>query len=208
MRTLFCCFFAILYSFLIYACGCGKKELTSVLPDSVQLKPGDVVFRLGESLESNVVNVADRGGLYSHCGIVVDSAGEHRIVHAVPDELDFPEDVERVKMDRVDVFFRQDRAWAGAVTRMDDSIAAVRAAEAAKEVFMRNTLFDNDYDDQDSTKFYCSELIWHAYKKAGYDIIGPDRHSYNVLFRRIDKCIVPSQVYNSPYFHVVAFFNQ
>lgn len=208
MRGLFFYFLLVLYLFSIFSCGCGKKELESILPDSVQLRAGDIVFRLGESLESNVVNIADRGGLYSHCGIVVDSAGLWMVVHAVPDEPEFPGDSERVKMDKVDLFFRQDRAWAGAVTRMDDSVAAAKAADAAKAVYERNTPFDNDYDDQDSTKFYCSELIWHAYKQAGYDIIGPDRHSYNVLFRRIDKCIVPSQVYNSPYFHAVAFFNQ
>ncbi len=208
MRALFFSFWTVFTTLFCFSCGCGKKELASVLPDSVQLRVGDVVFRLGESLESNVVNIADRGGLYSHCGIVVDSAGLFRVVHAVPDELDFPGDSERVKMDPLELFFRVDRAWAGAVCRMDDSLVAAKAAQAAKAVFLRGTLFDNDYDENDTTKFYCSELIWHAFKHAGYDIVGPDRHSYNVLFRRIDSCIVPSQIYNSSYLHPVAFFNQ
>ncbi len=208
MRALFFSFLAFLCVLFCFSCGCGTQKLHSVFPDSVQLRVGDVVFRLGESLESNVVNIADRGGRYSHCGIVVDSAGQFRVVHAVPDELDFPGDSERVKMDEIDVFFRQDRAWAGAVCRMDDSLAALKAAEKAKAVYLRHTLFDNDYDECDTTKFYCSELIWHAYKHAGYDIIGPERHSYNVLFRRIDSCIVPSQVYNSPYLHPVALFSE
>ena len=203
----FILFFLPFYIFLFIFGACKKRgDLHSVLPDSVALQVGDVVFRLGDSFESDMVVMADRNGTYSHCGIVVDSAGTIRIVHAVPDEPDFDGDVDRVKLDRPDMFFRNDRARAGAVCRINDSIAARQAADAANAVFFRNTLFDDDYDDQDTTKMYCSELVYFAYKQAGYDLVGEERHTYNVLIRSFDNCIMPSQIYNSPYIHPVALF--
>ena len=104
------------------------------------------------------------------------------------------------------MFFRNDRARAGAVCRINDTIAARKAADAAKAVFFRNTLFDDDYDDNDTTRMYCSELVYFAYKQAGYDLVGDERHTYNVLVRSFDNCIMPSQIYNSPIIHPVALF--
>lgn len=206
MRRLFFAFLPLALCFCCFS-NCGRRtDYGSILPDTVCLRVGDVVFRLGDSFESDMVVMADRNGTYSHCGIVVDSAGEFRIVHAVPDEPDFEGDVDRVKMDRTDMFFRHDRARAGAVCRMDDSIAAAAAADAAKQAFFRHTLFDDDYDDQDSSRLYCSELVWFAYKRAGYDLAGSERHTYNVLIRHFDNCIMPSQIYHSPYLHPVALF--
>ncbi len=206
MRRFILLFLPFFISFLLFG-ACGKRrDLHSVLPDSVDLQVGDVVFRLGDSFESDMVVMADRNGTYSHCGIVADSAGNIRIVHAVPDEPDFDGDVDRVKLDRPDMFFRNDRARAGAVCRINDTIAARKAAEAAKAVFFRNTLFDDDYDDKDTTRMYCSELVYFAYKQAGYDLVGDERHTYNVLVRSFDNCIMPSQIYNSPFVHPVALF--
>lgn len=191
---------------LLFSTCVGKDEHYSVLPDSVKLKEGDLVFRLGTSFESEMVVAADRNGLYSHCGIVVDSAGVMMIVHAVPDELDSPEDIERVKMDDPDVFFRADRAKAGAVCRVDDSIAAHRAAQSAKAAYLRRTPFDNNFDDKDTTKLYCSELVWRSFKNAGYDLVGSERYSYNAIVMSFDNCIMPSQIYNSNYVHPIALF--
>ena len=177
------------------------------MPADCELKPGDIVFRLGNSLESTVVVMADQEGRYSQCGIVVDSAGQTRIVHSVPDEPDFDGDVDRVKMDRPEMFWRVDRAAAGGVCRMlDDSIAPVKAAQAAKSAFERHTLFDDEYDDQDTTKLYCSELVYYSYLRAGYDLAGPERHTYNVLIASYDSVIMPSQIYNSKYIKPVRLF--
>mgnify|MGYP002853134610 CR=1 FL=1 len=179
------------------------------MPEDIELKPGDVVFRLGNSMESAAVIIADRDGQYSHCGIVVDSAGHTRIVHSVPDEPDFDGDVDRVKMDRPEMFWRIDRASAGGYCRMlNDTVAPRKAAEIAKSAFFRNTLFDDDYDDKDTTRLYCSELLYYSYLRAGYDIAGPERHTYNVLVTSFDNVIMPSQIYRSKYFKVKRIFSK
>ena len=76
---------------------CEKREIFhSIMPATVKLHSGDVVFRRGMSLTSHAVLAADAQGNYSHVGIVVDSAGKKMIVHAVPGEPDFDGDVDRV----------------------------------------------------------------------------------------------------------------
>ena len=188
---------------------CFKGDQHTIMPKDIQLKPGDIVFRLGNSIESTAVLIADRNGEYSHCGIAVDSAGQIRIVHSVPDEPDFDGDVDRVKMDRPEMFWRNDRAVAGGFCRMEnDTVAPLKAAEAAKAAFYRNTLFDDDYDDKDTTRLYCSELLYNAYLHAGYDIAGPERHTYNVIIQSFDSVIMPSQIYKSKYFKPVELFTQ
>ncbi len=201
----FCLIPAVIISFL----SCQQGELYSIMPDDLELKPGDVVFRLGNSMESDAVVWADANGEYSHCGIAVDSAGQIRIVHSVPDEPDFDGDVDRVKMDRPEMFWRIDRASAGGYCRMTvDSVAPLKAAEAAKAAFYRHTLFDDDYDDRDTTRLYCSELLYYSYLKAGYDLVGPERHSYNVLIASFDSVIMPSQIYKSKYFTPQRLFSK
>lgn len=200
-------FIALLLTSSVVFLSCDMEErYKSILPADIKLEPGDVVFRLGTSLESGAVVVADRNGNYSHCGIVVDSCGQTRVVHAVPDEPDFDGDVDRVKMDCPEMFFRRDRASAGAVCRANDADAATVAAGAAKSVFFRHTLFDQDYDDTDTTEMYCSELINFSYGKAGLDLAGPERHSYSLIFSSFTNCIMPSQIYHSPHLHLITQF--
>jgi len=43
------------------------------------------------------------------------------------------------------------------------------------KLYYRNTPFDNDYNLNDSTKMYCSELVWYAFKTAGVDITNKKR---------------------------------
>jgi len=129
-------------------CGYDGDRQTTILPDSIRLCPGDVVLRRGFGFTSHAVLVADRGGGYSHVGIVVDSAGAMMVVHAVPDEPDYDGDADRVKMDIPTRFYAPENAETGRVMRCKDSTAAARAALVAMRVYARGTLFDHDYDDR------------------------------------------------------------
>ncbi len=147
---------------------CGEKEQRSILPEGCELRAGDVVFRRGSGLTSRAVLAADRNGAYSHIGIVVDSCGVMMVVHAVPGEPDYEGDPDRVKMDTPQRFFSSMNARIGEVKRLcGDSATAARAARFAMEVYRRGTLFDHDYDDSDTTKMYCCELVDFVYRKPG-----------------------------------------
>lgn len=173
--------------------GCQHDGAKSILPTGCRLLPGDVVFRRGGGVTSHAVLMADGGGVYSHVGIVVDSCGVAMIVHAVPDEPDFEGDSDRVKMDAPDVFFRKSRAAQGAVLRHRDSVAARRAAVEALALYGRHVAFDHDYDDHDTTRMYCTELVTYTFRRAGHPLRGISHQ--HLRFLDIDAdCVLPSEL--------------
>lgn len=176
-----------------------------ILPPDVAMRPGDVVFRQGGGFTSHVVRVADGGGVYSHTGIVVDSARHLLVVHAVPGEPAYEGEPDRVKADAPEVFFNSMRANVGAVARSDDSVAATQAARVAWQVYKRGTLFDHAYDDADTLQMYCTELVVHAYKAAGLSLVGAERHEVELPGLNT-RCIFPSDVLKSSQLRVIKTF--
>ena len=203
----------LLSALLVTTTGCStkhhkakeKKAPTSLLPQDAELRPGDVVFRRGEGLTSQVVLVADREGEYSHTGIVVDSCGTLLIVHAVPGEPDFEGDPDRVKADLPAHFFSSQLASLGEVCRPADSAIAARAAQVAWNAYQRHTLFDHNYDDADTTRFYCTELVAFAFKQAGVDLTEGRGHHINLPTMQQD-CLFPSDIYESDFLKSIAHF--
>jgi hypothetical protein len=155
------------------------------------------VFRLGVGFMSRTVLEFDNNGLYSHVGIVVDSAGYKMVVHAVPNEHDSDDDVDRVRMDTPEKFFGIDRASVGEVRRCVDSVAAVRASVYALKLYKRGILFDHSYDINDSTRMYCTELVNFAYSKAGLPLFTGKQHFLGIQIADIDSCVFPSDLYAS-----------
>ena len=191
-------------SLLSISCSRTKGE-RSILPDGMVLADGNIVFRRGTGLMSHTVVAAD-GGRYSHVGIVVDSAGVKMIVHAVPDEPDFPGDIDRVKMESPRKFFSTINANVGEVMRYTDKNVASVAAREAMRLYRCGLLFDHDYDDNDSTKLYCSELVERAYLRAGVSLAEKRRHDFSVPGFHFDHVIMPSDIYNSSQLRTIARF--
>ena len=188
------------------ACRRQASPEGSILPDTLRLEAGDVVFRRCTGLSSTLVVRQDTGGIFSHTGIVVDSAGVPMIVHAVPGEPDFQGDLDRVKMSRPADFYARGYALCGAVCRPRNRKAGRRAARKALEVYRRGTLFDHDYDDRDTTRMYCTELIVDAYRAAGIDLVGDERRDAGLPLMST-RCIMPSQVYTSHHLQRPIMFN-
>jgi len=188
------------------AAACTEKQDSSILPSDCPLKAGDVVLRRGSGLLSHAVLMAEGNrGVYSHVGIVVDSAGVMMIVHAVPDEPDYEGDPDRVKMESPESFFRSIRAQRGEVLRYRDSSVAQEAAGFAVEVYRRHTLFDHDYNDDDTTAMYCTELVLHAYAKTGHALGGIEHH--RLQFPGLDvNCVLPSDILeNKDFISIISF---
>ena len=178
---------------MLWAC---RQPNTTILPPDVQLQAGDIVFRQGESIESEAVLAADRSGCYSHIGIVVDSCGQPMIVHAVPGEPDYEGDPDRVKMDRPEVFFYRSRALIGEVMRCNDTGKAEFAAQTALHLYKKGVLFDHDYNDNDSTEMYCTELVDFAYRSAGLHLATGPRKKFSFPFDFYGY--LPSAIHASP----------
>ena len=167
------------FLFLLLILSCEKVSNHVVTVDTAILQEGDLIFRRGVSLSSRTVLVAGKNELYSHIGILVKDSNEWFIIHSVPGETTKEQPEEKMKKETISEFFAPEKSVSGAIFRLDTTaIICSRAAQKAKELFERELLFDHQYNPEDSTKMYCTELIYFTYKSAGIDITEGRRKAY------------------------------
>lgn len=136
-----------------------------------KLRDGDLLFRCGISTESQAVVAADRNhGIYSHIGIAFNDGGVWKVVHAVPGEN--ADGVDRVKVEPVDSFFLTTRAEHGEAMRLKSCDALLARIAAHWALAKKGVVFDDDYNWNDSTRLYCTELVQRAYETVGVDLSG------------------------------------
>ncbi len=174
MKKVFCllCFVSILFS------SCEKRDYNWQIPSELILQTGDLVFREGESIESNVVKGVDRNSSYSHIGLVIWLDSSWQVVHAVPNESKKNEK-DKVKIEPLGVFFATDKALSGGVYRLDlNAKDTIIIYNKVKEIMERSPLFDASMDLQDTNSFYCTELVWHIFRTAlNVDLSQGRRHN-------------------------------
>lgn len=142
--------------------------------DTTLLRNGDIIFRNGLSTESRLVTGLSKGK-YSHVGMAYKYQGRWCVIHAVPGEAPKGQP-EYLKCEPLALFLAADRACAADVRRVPcDSIHAARAAEKALQKVREHVVFDNRYDDSDTTQLYCTELVSLAYRSQGIDLVGAHR---------------------------------
>ena len=152
--------------------GCRNESDTQPLDVPIDLlRNGDLALRCGTSIESEIViGINGKEGAYSHIGIVIDADGQWFVAHAVPGENERGKP-EYVKMDPIAVFYGRDRAKQGCILRVSDDSAACRQATAyALWAIQSGKTFDNNYDWQDTSRLYCTEMVQQAYRHAGIDL--------------------------------------
>lgn len=135
------------------------------VPDEAQLQSGDLIYRLGNGLYSTYFrSVSQTDQRFSHVGIVVRKAADTPlyVVHAEADDYTGQGGV---RMDRLSDFLKNvnDRAAyrlnAGEAVRFD-------IAERALNYQHRTIPFDLAFDANDTTAFYCTELVLHCVNAA------------------------------------------
>ncbi|MDR0835525.1 MAG: hypothetical protein LBN11_02955 [Tannerella sp.] len=182
---------------IVALCNCSRKERVSEVR-TIDFAEGDLIFRRGLGAKSEAVLRVDTAGIYSHSGIVVKQDSVFMVIHITPGERENGETEDRIKMETPETFFSAERAQRGAVYRLKDSLnISLEAARQAIRLWRKGVLFDHDYVLEDSTKMYCTELVWYAYLLAGKDITDGSRSEIvNVpLFSGI--YIFPSDIYNN-----------
>lgn len=168
--------------------------------DSLELRDGDLVFRMGRQEVSRIVTTLD-GGDFSHVGILIHTDLGWCVIHAVPGETTSGPD--RVQCDPVSVFFSSDRASRGALLRVACSAQkSQQAAQLAFQKYTEKTEFDHDYDLNDTVRFYCTELVWFVYSRVGMELAEGRRHQL-VLPGRPEWYIFPDDLWKSPALQVI-----
>lgn len=226
-----------------FAAGCSgetKDNSQHIARIETLVQEGDIVFRRGTGITSRAVLVADKGGAYSHTGIVVSvpsgtGGTEWRVVHIVPGEYDAEGVKDRIKAEELSLFFAPDRAVEGAVMRVrgecvkameekcveavekraeacvSDEIVercgdgagaseseagvAARAARRALRLAATDLAFDHGYDLADTSRMYCTELVYRVFMSEGLDVTAGSRTTISAFGGGI---ILPTDIQDNP----------
>ena len=189
---------------LFFSCCDSNTQYSPVFSEDT-LHEGDVVFRRGRSMVSRFILVADNDGNYSHIGIIVYHDNKWKVIHAVPGEPDYEGDKDRVKMDDVTVFFKDEYAKSGAIMRFNNDSIAQNAATRALAIYERVTLFDHQYNLEDSTQMYCTEMIHFVFDKSGIDLTEGRRSRINAPALS-GTYIFPSDIERNPRLKLIDSF--
>lgn len=171
--------------------------LVRVCYDTTTLRTGDLVFRNGLGNESLLVTTTSNGD-YSHVGIAWATPQGWHVIHAVPGESE-PGTPEYVKCEPIEEFFSPKRARAGGLAQVKcDSLTAMAAAQAAMEKVNTKVTFDNEYNLEDTTQLYCTELVRLVYKNQGIDL-ADDRWAPTPGINITGRIVYPEHLWVSPH---------
>jgi len=86
-----------------------------------------------------------------------------------------------------------------------DNSAGEKAAQQALRLLQKEILFDHNYQINDTTEMYCTELVWNIYRLAGIDICNGQRSTINVPMYA-GTYIFPSDIYTNSEFILIYKF--
>lgn len=126
-----------------------------------EIRGGDIILRMGEGFISQMIAwaLADSVQL-SHCGIVVCRNDSFHVVHSLPKELSEHDGVQICSLEKF------------VAESLPNSVVVVRPKNLQNEIMEARAWhylshpkpFDWDFDVNDSTDFFCSELPLHIWK--------------------------------------------
>lgn len=122
------------------------------------LEPGDIILRRGHGLMSDMIaSVLTEQYDVTHCGIIAEHKGELWVIHSVSSSAS---EADGMQAHRLQEFVRQSKPGTVIVSRLRTGADRGRIARHAKAYLRRRVPFDHAFDLDDSTRIYCSELVW------------------------------------------------
>lgn len=189
---------AIIISILtmIQCSGPEQPKLSPKIPIE-KLQAGDIAFRRGESIASEVVLYNDIDGRYSHVGLVVETDSGLMVAHSVPGETSTQETIDAIQIEHINHFFEPKVSVRGEIMRMNlDSVQRHLLNILALKKVDDKVPFDHNYDLSDTTKLYCTELLQLLFKNIGIDLAQGRITPINVPGLS-NNYIMPSDIYNN-----------
>ncbi|NNG28011.1 MAG: hypothetical protein HKM87_10825 [Ignavibacteriaceae bacterium] len=183
------------YSFInSYSSSSIQNSLSAV--SKLNLQNGDLIFRRGTSIESQVVLLTDKESEYSHVGMIYKINGEAYVLHTVPKEND--DDPGYIKFESIEEFLSERKAARVGIYRLIQNFSEKIniASSYAYNCYIKNYRFDNNYDLESDKELYCTELIWKAYMQAGIDLVCNRLKEINIIVAS-RTLIMPSSIIES-----------
>ncbi len=145
-----------------------EKNTDYFLSDSAKnlLQSGDIILRYGHGLVSDyIVHKLDEPYTLSHCGIICKTADKAAVIHSESSSY-FSE--EGIQKQNLDSFVNASHKYSVIVVRYKQCNQAERTKISNRAVYYLNKdiPFDYAFNPDDTTKMFCSEIIWHVFKDA------------------------------------------
>lgn len=147
---------------------------------------GDIIYRLGSGLFSDYFkDFSQRDKKFSHVGIIYKTALNDTlfVIHAEADDFS---GIGFVKKEPVSFFLDDVRNWAIYRLKTNDIICQ-KVSDYAFQYQEKKIPFDTAFDTQDSSAFYCTELVAHCVNNAFQKkVIEPNTVVKNKAYFAID----------------------
>lgn len=184
-------------------CSSQQQKPTLDIPVNL-LQEGDIVFRRGEGFTSDIVAYNDADGKYSHVGIIAKVDSNLVIVHAVPGESDDGRDI--VKAVKLEDFFAPDKALKGEIMRITlNSEQRQNISHRAIKKACSQVEFDHQYNIDDTSKLYCTELLQLLFGHIGIDL-AQGRITHINVPGMTGNYIMPSDIHKNPELESIFIF--
>lgn len=142
--------------------GVAKYNFTA--EEEKLLQEGDIIMRRGYGVVSSMIaNMNDAPYNLSHCAFIIQEPdGKFSVIHSVSSDLSTIDGVQKQTLKR---FTNESVAGTMVVIRHKggDPEIGHQIADAAEVYLAEEIKFDHHFDIEDSSTFYCSELIYRVY---------------------------------------------
>lgn len=128
------------------------------------LHNGDIILRHGYGIASDlIVNTLNEKYDISHCAIICRDSHQINVIHSVSQSLSDFDGMQKQTLSR---FVSDSKKNSIIVIRYKNTQKSNNyiIANRAAYYLSKKIPFDNDFDIEDSSKFYCTELIWRVIK--------------------------------------------
>lgn len=167
------------YTFLVFIFISCQRELplcrTPNAYEVRQLKTGDIVFCVGQSMKSDMVRTAsNRNAVFSHVGFVVRNDDESMMVH-------MSADADTIRCESFADYICTSKATMLSFYRISTLTDTGCIQGVLDSLLAKKIPFDYHFDFDDSHELYCTELIVKVAKATGCDVfnsIGNKQYIY------------------------------
>jgi hypothetical protein len=131
----------------------------------LQLKDGDVILRKGNSVFSELIarNFPAAEGM-SHCGFIFKIDDQYQVIHTISKSLS---DIDGIRINTLEEFVQEAKQNRICIIRYHKKLNSVSMKARCLVLLKQKIPFDNDFDLNDSSRLYCSELLRKCYLEQG-----------------------------------------
>jgi uncharacterized protein YycO len=136
-----------------------------------QARDGDLIFRAGRDMVSQIIMAQNDGARFSHVGVIFRRNDKVMVVHALPSEGGSPGGV---VLEPLSIFASADNASRIALYRIPGLRQADTTRISGYALSQVGKPFDDEFSMTDGSRMYCAELAVKAYAAAGQVITPVD----------------------------------